>query len=254
VPTVEDVTGPNVRTYTPPPPSGVGVCRICHSWTGTRRDGSRYDVCSSCQDTIGDVTHPLSLVVPFSLSVLTEQLHSVLWGYKNSRSDNARQRLGLQVAAIIARFLRDHGSCIRRVAGRDWDTVTIVPSSGDRAGTHPLEIAVRMARAQRELYSPLLDRTEVELGHRHADEAAYRATQNVEGRRILLIDDTFTTGARLQSAASALSLSGADVVAGVVVGRVVHPDYAPEAQTLWDEQRALPFDFGQCCLGEAGAS
>lgn len=253
MPTVEEVTDPHLGTYTPPPRSGVGVCRICHSWTGTRGDGSRYDICSSCRDT-RRVTRPLSLIVPFSLDVVTGQFHGVLWGYKNSRSESARARLSIQVAAIISRFLRDHGGCIRRVAGREWDTVTIVPSSGDRAGTHPLEMAVRMGRAQRDLYLSLLERTEVELGHRHADESAYRVTQEVEGRRILLIDDTFTTGARLQSAASALSLAGADVVAGVVVGRVVRPDYAPEAQALWEEQRALRFDFGECCLGEEALS
>lgn len=249
--TVEQFTDPHARTYTAPPEAGEGVCRICHSWTGTRNDNTRYDVCSSCQETIRDVTHPLDLVVPFSLDVVTEQLHGVLWGYKNSQSANARERFRMQVAAIIARLLRDHGDCIRREAGRDWDAVTIVPSSGDRAGTHPLEVAVRMARAQQLLYSPLLARTEAELDHRHADESAYRATEDVEGRRILLIDDTFTTGARIQSAASALTLAGADVVAGVVVGRVVRPAYAPEAQALWDERRLIRFDFGRCCLGEA---
>ena len=250
MPTVEEVTGPHVRTYTPPPEAGAGVCRICHSWTGTRSDGSRFHVCSSCRDTMGSVTHPLRIVVPFSLYVVTEQLHVVLRGYKDERDERARERFRLQVAAIISRFLRDHGSCIRSAAGRDWNTVTIVPSSSDRPGTHPLEVAVRMGRAQRRLYSSLLERTDVELEHRHADEAAYRVVEEVAGRRVLLIDDTFTTGARMQSAASALSLAGADVVAGVVVGRVVRPGFGVEAQTLWEEQRGLRFDFGRCCLGE----
>jgi predicted amidophosphoribosyltransferase len=249
VPTVEQVTDPHVHTYTPPPEVGDGVCRICHSWTGTRHDGTRYDVCSSCQQTVSDVTRPLDLIVPFSLDVVTEQLHGVLWGYKNSRSANARQRFRMQVAAILARFLRDHGDCIRRAAGRGWDVVTIVPSSGDRAGTHPLETAVRMARAQRDIYRLLLERTDVELDHRHADETAFRAHEEVHGRRVLLIDDTFTTGARVQSAASALALAGADVVAGVVIGRVVRPGYAEEAQTFWDERRGVAFEFDRCCLG-----
>jgi predicted amidophosphoribosyltransferase len=39
--------------------------------------------------------------------------------------------------------------------------------------------------------------------------------------RILLVDDTFTSGATFQSAASALALGGADVIAGVVIGRVI---------------------------------
>jgi hypothetical protein len=38
---------------------------------------------------------------------------------------------------------------------------------------------------------------------------------------MLLVDDTMTTGAKLQSAASALNLGGARVVAAVVLGRVI---------------------------------
>ena len=253
MPTVEEFTDPHVRTYTPPARAGIGVCRICHSWTGTRGDGTRHEVCSSCQQTASDVTHSLGLIVPFSLDVVTEQLHSVLWGYKNSRSTDARERFGMQIAAILARFLRDHGDCIRLAAGRGWDLVTIVPSSGDRAGTHPLETAVRMARVQRDAYRLLLQRTDVELDHRHADETAFRVLEDVRGHRVLVIDDTFTTGARVQSAASALTLAGADVVAGVVVGRVVRPGYAEEAQRFWDERRGLRFDFDRCCVGHEDA-
>lgn len=63
-------------------------------------------------------------------------------------------------------------------------------------------------------------------------------------------DDTFTTGATFQSAASALSLAGADVVAGVVVGRVItvgDPRF-PVRDERWDEQRDVGFSFERCCL------
>jgi predicted amidophosphoribosyltransferase len=254
VPTVEQYTDPHVRTYTPPPEAGEGVCRVCHSWTGTRRDGGRYGVCSSCEETMRDVTRPLSLVVPFSLLVVGEQLYSVLLGYKSSPSESARDRMRMQVAAMLGRYLRDHGSCIRRAAGREWEAITIVPSSSGRAGTHPLEIAVCMARAQRPMYRRLLEWTDAQIDHRGANEDAYRVVEDVQGRRVLLVDDTFTTGARVQSAASALALAGADVVGAVVLGRVVRPTYAPEARELWDERRALPFDFGRCCLALEDAS
>ncbi len=51
-----------------------------------------------------------------------------------------------------------------------------------------------------------------------------------------------------QSAASALALGGADVIAGVVIGRVIHPEFSDEMRELWERQRAIPFDFGFCCL------
>jgi orotate phosphoribosyltransferase len=107
---------------------------------------------------------------------------------------------------------------------------------------------VLLARAQRPLYRTLLERTEVEVAHREADERAYRALPEAAGRSVVLIDDTFTSGARVQSAASALALAGTDVVAAVVLGRIVRPDYSDEARELWERQQAIPFDFDVCCL------
>jgi predicted amidophosphoribosyltransferase len=250
MPTVEELTDPYTAAYTPPPQAGVGVCDVCHGPTGASPDGSRYRRCESCTRTRRQVTRPLGLVVPVSLYIEGEQLHTVLRGYKDSPDEEARGRFQMQVAALLARFLRDHGDCIRRAAGRDWDTITIVPSSAGRAGTHPLEQAVRMSRTQRDLYRTLLEPTDVDADHREADERAYRALPETAGRSVLLIDDTFTSGARVQSAASALTLAGADVVAAVVLGRIVdtHADRYPEKLELWERQRAIPFDFDVCSL------
>jgi hypothetical protein len=186
VPTVEEYTDPYVSTYTPPTAAEVGVCELCHGATGTGSDGSRYRLCESCNRTIRQVSRPLMLVVPVSLYVGDEQLHTVLRGYKDSPDPEARARFRLQVAALLARFLRDHGDCIRRAAGRDWDTITIVPSSAGREGTHPLEAAVKMSRTQRRLYAPLLESTGVDVEHREADERAFRALPEADGRRVLL--------------------------------------------------------------------
>ena len=212
-------------------------------------DGTRAELCSGCRQTTRAVRHPVRLVVPISLVVVGSQFYTSLSGYKNSQDEDARARFGLRLGALLARFLRDHGDHVRQAAGGDWDVLTIVPSSSGRAGPHPLEDVVGKARAHRPLYRALLDATgEVELEHRHASERGYRVVQDVAGTRILLIDDTFTTGARVQSAASALTLAGADVVAAVTLGRVIRPDFTDEARELWDRQRAVPFDFGTCCL------
>ena len=70
----------------------------------------------------------------------------------------------------------------------------------------------------------------------------------LRGEQVLLVDDTFTSGARAQSAASALSLAGGDVVAILPVGRVISPDFNEANKEFWDRQRAIPFDFDVCCL------
>jgi len=83
---------------------------------------------------------------------------------------------------------------------------------------------------------------------RQASDAAYEVVADVAGLDLLLIDDTFTTGASIQSAASALQLAGANVVGAVVVGRVINPEFTPETKALWAKARGLPFRFATCCV------
>jgi phosphoribosylpyrophosphate synthetase len=64
----------------------------------------------------------------------------------------------------------------------------------------------------------------------------------------LLVDDTLTTSARLQSAASALLLNGASTVVAIVVGRVINPDWNDNSRRIWEQAREIQFSFDQCCL------
>ncbi|WP_432127449.1 phosphoribosyltransferase family protein [Streptomyces sp. bgisy082] len=50
-------------------------------------------------------------------------------------------------------------------------------------------------------------------------DGLFSATPVVEGKRILLFDDTFTTGGTLASAAHALKAAGAHTVVGISIGR-----------------------------------
>jgi orotate phosphoribosyltransferase len=62
--------------------------------------------------------------------------------------------------------------------------------------------------------------------HRHGSDQTFDVQVPVAGREVLLIDDTFTSGAEVQSAASALHLRGAYVTAVVVIGRYLDLDLA----------------------------
>lgn len=197
---------------------------------------------------MSQVAYPLRLVVPISLTRIDEQLHRVLWGYKNSAVDEVRDRFSIQIAALLARFLASHRSCIATAAGYNWDTVTIVPSTRERPGGHPLAGVLDMVKVLRGDYQPLLQPGSAHIDHNQADDAGFTADVAAEGRRVLLVDDTFTSGARLQSAASALRLSGAEVVAGLVVGRVISPEWNAPSKALWDKARRIPYSFDRCCL------
>ena len=63
----------------------------------------------------------------------------------------------------------------------------------------------------------------------------------------MIVDDTFTSGARTQSVASAINRGGGVTIAIVPVGRVIKP-VGEHVKAYWEKQREIPFDFERCCL------
>src|SRR6266536_285893 len=106
-------------------------------------------------------------------------VHNLLRGYKDG-PEELRARFLPRVAALLARFVDEHGKCIGH-----WETVTAVPSSKGRPGRHPLVRAIGMVSSM-------------------ASDHAFEVATRLGGRRVLLVDDTFTSGAELQSAARPL--------------------------------------------------
>jgi predicted amidophosphoribosyltransferase len=243
VATVEEITDPHLAAFTSPPRRGAGACDICHNapWTGSMR-------CWSCVQTTSAVSHPVELVVPISLYQVGGQLHNVLASYKRSLDVRVRAQFGTLIAATLSRFIGEHGDHIREAAGTDWDTTTIVPSKS-RPGPHALQQAVELSARLRETFGPVVEPWEPQtISRATASDRGYRAIRRLDGERVLLLDDTFTSGATLQSAASAIGLAGGQVVASVVVGRVIHPEFSTEMGEMWERQRKVTFDFGSCCL------
>jgi hypothetical protein len=127
-----------------------------------------------------------------------------------------------------------------------WHKVVVVPSSGDRVGIHPLEDEI--AKLDEYAYCRPLRRGLGGLGHRRMNDAGFVVTKDVSGQRLLVIDDVYTTGARSQSASSALTLAGAEVVGIMVIGRRINPDFSGQAARVWDRQVAKKFSFDSLFL------
>ncbi len=237
-------TDPNLHTYAPVPAAGPGVCAVCRSGP---RPG--YAVCRSCAEVARQVSHPTANIVPISLYTLNSQLWHVLRYYKDG-SGRSTELLAMQVAAIIARFAARHLPCVAGLLGGDPAVVTSVPSTRveQRTGRHPLETAITRARALAPRYAPLLVRGSAYADHNLADDDAFTVPRRLSGERVLVLDDTLTTGARLQSAVSALRRSGASAAAGIVVGRVIDPGWNDNCRRIWDQARETQFSFDQCCL------
>jgi orotate phosphoribosyltransferase len=63
---------------------------------------------------------------------------------------------------------------------------------------------------------------------------------------VLLIDDTWTTGASAQSAAAVLKQAGARTVAAVVIGRHLNRGWHENDQRL--RRLPRPFDWSRCAF------
>ena len=238
--TTAELTDPYLHIFTRVPPAGPGICPICH-----RPPNAGFTLCWSCETTTSQVSRPLQRVVPISLYQVRDQLHTWLRGYKDDRDEALRSRLRLRVAATLGRFLARHGGC---VSPEGWDAVTTVPSTGPRTGVHPLVQALSLLKRHRADYAALLAQGSAQVTHNRASDDGFVTTEPVDGRRVLLIDDTFTSGGRIQSAASRLQLDGAVVVGAVVVGRVFNMDFGANAEQVWQAARSEQFTFEVCCL------
>ncbi|MGE0136135.1 MAG: hypothetical protein AB7I38_12040 [Dehalococcoidia bacterium] len=238
--TVEELTEP-YRNFllNPLRPTDANVCEICLTFT----DG--YSRCYPC----GHSQVVTRAVLPISYSPHGGQLHTVLAGYKR-RTDETARRFTLQLAAVLWRFVGLHEACLARSAGAGarFDIVTTVPS-GDpaRDDAHPLRhIVGSVVAPTRDRHERLLRRSGTEVDPRTVDSGKYNPARDLDGASVLLIDDTWTTGANAQSAAAALELAGAGPIGILVIGRHVRPDYQDNEARL----RTLPrlFDWGICAL------
>jgi predicted amidophosphoribosyltransferase len=219
-------------------PEGPDVCEVCLTFT----DGFR--TCYRC----GHDRRFLDAVLPVSYSVHFGQLHTALYGYKR-RIDLVASRFQLELAAVLWRFLNRHERCLAtRTGAQGFRLVTTVPSgSAERDEAHPLRrIVAVLARPTADRYEAVLRRSTAPVPERTVNPNKFDVTRRFRGEPVLLIDDTWTTGASAQSAAGALKAAGAGVVALVVIGRHVHDDYADNSARL----RALPrrFDWTTCAF------
>lgn len=221
------------------PRRGPAICPDCFNFI---RPG--FDRCYACST----IERQLDVAVPISYSVAHEPLHLALAGYKRANGLPA-ERSARQLAAILWRFLIHHEGCVARAAGAArFDVVTCVPSSDrGRDEAHPLRrIVGELVAPTRERHARLLQRTDSSACPRRFDPSRYVAAARVDGASVLLIDDTWTTGASANSAAAALRAAGAQHVAAVVIGRHLNREWFDNDRRL--RGLAQPFDWGHCPL------
>jgi orotate phosphoribosyltransferase-like protein len=170
--------------------------------------------------------------------------------------ERVRRRLEIRLAAVLWRFLGQHEAHIAAAVGVSrFDIVTTVPGTRPREGGHPLtHIVGTLVGQTRDRYQPALEPgPEASAEGRAVLLGRYRATQAIAGDpAVLLIDDTWTTGGRAQSAAIALHDAGAAKVAVVVLGRHFDRGFG-SGETYYQQAKVREFTWDSCCLEIGGA-
>jgi hypothetical protein len=174
------------------------------------------------------------VVAPVAYAVKGGRLAGDLWRYKSGAA--GATEAGARLTAMLARFLREHSGQVWRAAGMAVgpELAAIVPSGQGRPGPHPLFGIVVSC----------VDVPIVPLSAAPGAAARARGLADgvavgwltvggaVAGADVLLVDDTWVSGASAQSAAAALKAAGARRVALVVIGRHVDPADPRSAEFL----------------------
>jgi predicted amidophosphoribosyltransferase len=220
-------------------PRGTSMsCVVCR---GPLRPG--YTRCYQCtqhlllgEGLLADVVAPVSYAVRGTAFALA------LARYKSAQGQSAQNKSGQRdeaeaLLALLLAFLRDHGPCVWRQADMPAPgLLAVVPSGWGRQGTHPLL----------RLVAPRLRMPLVPLTLRHGEQgrdlnASRFVAGPTEGADVLLLDDTWVSGASIQSAAVALKRAGAGRIAAVVLGRYLNPA-EPRSAALATQ----PYEPGIC--------
>ena len=229
--TAEELLRPLLPGLGPVPAIQAGICATCHSSAGIG-----FTSCFQCGREASALGIQLPEVVPITMSIERGIVHRHLRRYKDDPSAEVRERATLRLAALTAVFLSRHSDCLG-----EWDYATCLPSA-TRSAVESIALRTRALSGQVETI------LEVPAGRwsRQFTSERFSVTRPVAGDRVLLIDDTFASGASLLSATAALTSAGADVVGPLVLGRHVVPTWSPSAAMMeWLSDRR--WDPDRCC-------
>lgn len=243
-----------------PLPPGPDVCQVCHGQNRTDQPA-----CSPCIEHFETPTPywfedgPSSLgadqmladaVVPISYAVSDMQHARHLRSYKYSPPTPAAY---IALNTLLYTFIAVHLECLCHHADGMFTHYTTVPSTKNRVD-HPLA-----KMCSRLPWEPLTATTAPGAFNggqsRRLDLEAFNLNdRDLNGARVLLVDDTWTTGARVQSMSYALKRAGAYTVVALVLGRWVNTNFNLGRQFTESIRNQPHFDPYQCTVHQPSDS
>ena len=168
------------------------------------------------------------------MSVHIGPLHRRLRDYKAADDSEEQREHSLVLAALLGLFLRYHQACL----GVTPDFVVTVPSTRRDA----LGAVVALLPSLRAKHIHALSATGSSTEPRYD-----LATPQLDGRSVLLLDDTFTSGKSIAAAYQTLVDGGATIVGPLVIGRHLHPGFSTSVD-LWDCLQTHEWRLDRCGL------
>jgi predicted amidophosphoribosyltransferase len=226
---------------------GFGLCRVCK---GPTQPG--FGLCFCCSTLVRRLRMPLAPVTAVTPYRVGDEMHRLLRGYKDASDAAVRSARAARLAGILRRWLGSHRAQLLARTRGQWDLVVGVPSS--RRPGAPVDALIQGVPALARQHRPILVPGREPTDHLIASRWGFAVGTSddsgnwARGDRALVVDDSFTTGARAQSAAAALQVAGIRVAGVLVIGRVVAPETAPWQAAYWKsiigEREAVHAAFG----------
>jgi hypothetical protein len=217
--------------------SGFDECYACHVlFDGhTVSDGGKHTV----------IWTPSELdehVVPMTSALSPSPWYTRLLTYKQGHPE-----YGAALAALAYTYLETNQEPIAGLLGGEPTVLTIVPSKrGVAFNEQPFrKTLARVPPLRDRLRSTLVHVPGASVGRRHYNPAAFASgPAPVRDARVILLDDTWVTGATAVSAAGALLRDGARDVVIVPLARMVDSGFWPDTHPYRQVMKKTPYDPG----------
>jgi hypothetical protein len=202
------------------------TCEVC----ATPVDG--FARCFVCQRAYAAAPDLADVVVPLTYGIQRAQSGFLLRHFKDGADARVRRAQEVIINRLLYLAIMLHEGCLGRRVGIPVSRRLVVPSARGRVGVHPFEAITRRMSATFD--SPKLVAAQSVTASREvcADRFVLDDDADLNGRHVLILDDTWTTGANAQSAVLTARTAGAAAVSVMVVGRWLRADFGQNAEFI----------------------